>query len=120
MRFQSQQFGLIQRGKPVQHHRADVATRTFDPQDFGRFAGQGIGPGQFGRSVAPAEIGDGQIRAKQVGAVQQQLFGGERVGMRLVPPTGGHGKAECGRSGERGLVHARHLTRALSTINLIR
>ena len=61
VRFESQKLGLIERGKAIELHRADVAARSLDPQDLDLLAGQRVNFLKLGGRVAAAEVGDREI-----------------------------------------------------------
>ncbi len=84
-RLQAQELVEIEGREAVELHRAEVAARAFDPQHLDRRAGQWVGPHEFGGGVAAAEIGDAQIAAEQVGAVEQLPRFVELGGVSVVP-----------------------------------
>ena len=58
-------------GKAVKLHRADVASRTLDPQHCHILTRQRVPVLNFRRRVAATKIGNPQIAAKQIGPVQK-------------------------------------------------
>ncbi len=86
----------VERGEAVELHGAHVAARALDPEHFGVGAAQGVALPDLGRGVAPAVVGDAQVRTEQVGAVQKQ--------MGLVH-AGGRGVVPLGKVGGGGCVH---------------
>ena len=82
---QALQLVEIERREAVAPHRADVAARAFDPEHLDHLAVERVGHGDLGRGVAAAKIGDAQVAAEQVGAVEQQVGLVERRRMRAVP-----------------------------------
>ena len=89
-RLQAQEPVEIKRREAVELHRADVAARALDPKHLDRRAGQRIGSFELGGSVAAAEIGDAQVAAEQVGAVEQQARLVEACRMSVIPQIGQH------------------------------
>ena len=83
------QFVHVQGAEAVELHRTHVAARALDPQHGGFLAGQQVLLHQLGRGVAAAVVGDAQVGAQQVRAVQQQAGGIQRGRMGIVP--GGEG-----------------------------
>ena len=77
-RLQAKELVEIERREAVELHRADVAARSLDPQHHDRRAGQRIDALDLGRRVAAAEIGDAEVAAEQVRAIEQQA--------RLIEP----------------------------------
>ena len=75
----------IERGEPVELHRAEVAARALDPQHRDRLAGQRIARLQLGRGVAAAIVGDALVAAQQVRAVEQAPRLVEAGSMGVVP-----------------------------------
>ena len=82
---QLEQLVHIQGRKPVQLHRADIPARPLDPQHLHIRPRQRVARCDLGRGVAPAKIGDPQIRPKQVGPIQQFARLIERGGDGVVP-----------------------------------
>ena len=97
--FEPEQFGLIQRRKPIELHRPDIAARALYPQDRNGLSSQRIARIELGRGVAAAEIGDGQVGTETVRAIEEQIFG--RLPQRLVirPAIRGDGEQQRGGIG---------------------
>ena len=93
--FEAKELVEIERREAVDLHRADIAARAFDPKNRDPRAAQRIGLGDLGRGVAAAEIGDPEVAAEQVRAVDQQtrLIELRRVG---VVPQIRKGRVEAG------------------------
>ena len=87
-RLQAQELVEIEGREAVELHRAEVAARALDPQHLDRRAGQRIGAHELGRGVAAAEIGDAQIAADEVRAIEQQSRFVELGGDGVVPQIG--------------------------------
>ena len=75
----------IEGGEAVALHRADVAARALHPEHSLRLLRQWIARLHFRRRVAAAEIGDPEVAAEQVRAVEQLAGLVEARRMRLVP-----------------------------------
>ena len=60
------QLGLVERGEVFFRCCAQIPARAFDPEDFDRLAAEGVFPGDFGRSIAAAGVGDALISAQLV------------------------------------------------------
>ena len=58
---EGEQLLLVESGEAGALHAAEVAARTFDPENFDRLAREGIDLLDFGTGVAPGEVGDAQI-----------------------------------------------------------
>ena len=90
---------LIEGGEAGALHAAQIAAGTLDPQDFNGLAGEGIDFSDFGTGVAAGEVGDAQIGAEQVGAIEEQLRLVEGVGDGGVPAVfeelEGEGSGSC-------------------------
>ncbi len=86
--FQAFQLVEIEGCKAVALHRAEIAAGALDPQHRDRLAGQRIVHFDLGRGVAAAEIGDAQVAAEQIGAIEQpaRLIEARRTG--VVPQVG--------------------------------
>jgi len=65
--------------------RAEVAARSLDPQHLDCLASERIGRFDLGRGVAAAEIGDAQIGAEKIRAVEPQARLIESAGVGLAP-----------------------------------
>ena len=64
--FESQHLVEIKGGKAGALDAAEIAAAAFDPEHLDRFAGERVGLGDLGAGIAAAEVGDAQVRAKQV------------------------------------------------------
>ena len=87
--FQTEELVEIKGGKAVQLHRADIAARTLDPKNLDRLAGQGVLLIDLGRGVAAAEIGDSQIRAQQIRAIEEEGLWRQARRLGVRPAIGG-------------------------------
>jgi hypothetical protein len=103
--FEAEQLVLIERRKPVELHRTDIAARTLDPQDGDGFAGQRIARFELGRGVAAAEIGDGEVRTKAVRAIEEQIFGRLPPRLFVRPAIRRNGEQQRGGVGSGRDVH---------------
>ncbi len=83
--FEPYELVLIERGEAVALHRAEIAAGALHPEHLDGSAGQRVLVRDLGRGVAAAEIGDAQIGAENVGAVEQQA-GLVQTGRRGVVP----------------------------------
>ena len=63
---QIHQLGLVERGEILSRGGAQIPAGAFDPEDFDRLAGEGVFPGDFGRSIAAAGVGDSLVSAQLV------------------------------------------------------
>ena len=85
---QAEQLVQVEGREAVELHRADIAARALDPEHLDRLAGQRVLFVELGRGVAAAEIGDAQVAAEQVRAVEQQARRVEAGRVRVVPQIG--------------------------------
>ena len=95
-RLQAEKLVEIERREAVELHRADVAARSLDPKHLDRRSGQRIGLGELGGGVAAAEIGDAQVAAEKVRAIEEEAGLVERGRMGVVPQIG-QGRIGAGR-----------------------
>lgn len=70
---QGMELAQIERRKALPLDAAQIAAAALDPQHVARAAVQRIRQRELGAGVAPAKVGDAQIRAQQVGAVAEEL-----------------------------------------------
>ena len=75
----------VEGGESVEGHRAEVAARALDPEHRHRLAGERVLRGHLGGRVAAAEVGDPEVRAQQIGAVEEQARLVESRGVLVVP-----------------------------------
>ena len=85
---EAEQLVEIEGREAVELHRADVAARALDPEHPDRLARQRILLVELRRGVAAAEIGDAQIAAEQVRAVEQEVRRVEGRRVLVVPQIG--------------------------------
>jgi hypothetical protein len=85
---EARQLVEIEGGEAVELHRAEVAAGALDPQRLDLFAGQRVDSVDLRRGVAAALIGDAQVAAKQVGAIERQAGLVEFGGVGVVPQIG--------------------------------
>ena len=83
--FERFQLVHVEGGEAIELHRADVAARALDPQDRGRLLRQRIGHRHLGGGVAAAEIGDPEVGAQEIGAIQQQARLIEQCSLCIIP-----------------------------------
>ncbi len=105
---QGQQLVEIEGGEAVQRHGAQIAAGALHPQDRGLRCGERVPGRELGRGVAAAEIGDCQVRAQQVGAIEQQLRRGEAPG-HIIGPARGRRQEGQGALARRGFEHGGHM-----------
>ena len=81
----------VEGGEAVELHGADVTARALDPQHGDRLAGQRVFRRDLGGGVATAEIGDAQIRAQQVGPIEEEARLIHFGGLGVIPKGGNSG-----------------------------
>ena len=84
-RLQAEELVEIEGREAVELHRADVAARSLDPQHRDRRASQRIDALDLGRGVAAAEIGDAEVAAEKVRAIEQEARLIEPGSLGVVP-----------------------------------
>ena len=89
--FERMQLVEIERRKAVELHRAQIAARSLHPQHRLLPARQGIGHPHLGRSIAAAEIGDPEITAQEIRAIEQKPRLAQAGGNLVVPQIGNGG-----------------------------
>lgn len=67
--FERLELAHVERGETIELHRAQVAARALDPQHGDVRSGEQVLVFHLGRGIAPAEIGDAEIRPQKAGAV---------------------------------------------------
>ena len=81
----AQKFLLVKRGEVFPGGCAQIAARTFDPENLDRLAGQRVLLVNFGRGVAATGIGDALVGAELVGAIDEAVQAEESSRFLIVP-----------------------------------
>ena len=85
-----QRFKLVhvERGKTIELHRTDVASRSLDPQHGDRRFAERIHHHDLGRGIAATKIGNAQVSAQKIRPVEQKPRLIETLGLRFIPQRG--------------------------------
>src|SRR6266478_1772557 len=78
----------VERGEAVELHAPQVAARTFDPEHLDLEAAERIALHHLGRRVPAAEVGDAQIGAQEVRAIQKPFGLAQGSSLPCIPEVG--------------------------------
>src|SRR6185312_1493162 len=93
--FETQELVEVERREAIELHRTEVAARALYPQHLHGLARERIALRELRGRVAAAEIRDREIRAQQVGPVQEKRRLGHSLRPILRPAVDGRPEREC-------------------------
>ena len=89
------ELAQVESGEAVELHAPEIAARALDPEHFDLDAAERIALHHLGRRVPAAEIGDPQIGAQEVRAIQQPFGLAQGSGFRCIPEVGEAARHGC-------------------------